>query len=75
LSSYIWKLEDENKNYDIGWEVIDRGKEFNPTSRKCLLCIKEKFHIIHHPAGSTLNSRSELFSTCRHRCDKLLSNT
>lgn len=73
LSSFIWQLKDENKNYDIGWEVIDRGKEFNPTSRKCLLCMKEKYHIIHHPTGSTLNLRSELFSTCRHRCDKLLS--
>ena len=46
----------------IGWEIIDSGKECNPTSRKCLLCIKEKFHIIHHPDGSTLNSRSEFFS-------------
>ena len=62
LSSFMWQLRDENKKYDIGWEVIDHGKEFNAASRKCLLCMKEKFHIIDHPAGSTLNSRSELFS-------------
>ena len=73
LSAHIWKLSDLDKDYTIRWSTIDRGKEFNPTSRKCLLCLKEKFHIIHHPAGSSLNLRSELFSTCRHRCDKLLS--
>ena len=74
LSTYIWKLADENKNFTIKWSCIDRGKEFDPSTRKCLLCLKEKYHIIHHPTGSTLNTRSELFSTCRHRCDKLLSN-
>ena len=75
LSTHIWKLLDENKNFTMKWRSIDRGKEFNPSTRKCLLCIKEKFHIIYHPAGSTLNMRSELFSTCRHRCAKLLSNS
>ena len=74
LSTHIWKLKDQDKNYDIKWSVIDRGKPFNPITRKCYLCMKEKFNILHHPAGSSLNTRSELFSTCKHRCDKLLIN-
>ena len=74
LSAYIWNLKDKDQEYDVRWQVIDRGPEFNPTSRKCILCIKEKYHIIHNPDGSSLNSRSELFSTCRHRTKKLLSN-
>ena len=74
LSSYIWKLKDDQQDYDIRWQVIDRGREFNPTTRKCLLCMKEKYHIIHNSDGSSLNARSELFSTCRHRTRNLLSN-
>ena len=74
LSSYIWDLKDLDLNYDISWSVIDRGKPFNPVTRRCNLCIKEKFHIIFQPEGASLNKRSELFSTCRHRKKKLLSN-
>ena len=71
MPSYIYDV----RNFTMKWSTIDRGKEFNPSTRKCLLCLKEKFHIIFHPAGSTLNTRSELFSTCRHRCARLLSNS
>ena len=28
-----------------------------------------------HPNGATLNNRSELYSTCRHRLSKLIVNT
>ena len=74
LSSHIWKLEDEGKQFRINWKIIDRGKKFNPSNRKCNLCLKEKFHIIFQPSGASLNKRSELFSTCRHRWQQLLEN-
>ena len=74
LSSHIWKLKDENQTYEIKWTEIDRAPKFNPINRKCRLCIKEKFHIIFQPEGAILNERSELFSTCRHRTQDLLSN-
>ena len=35
----------------------------------------EKFYILFRPEGATLNKRSELFSTCRHRLSQLLENT
>ena len=73
LSTHVWDLQDERKKHDIKWELIDRAPEFNPSSRKCRLCDKEKFYIIFQPEGATLNSRSELFSTCRHRKRLLLS--
>ena len=74
LSTHIWQLKNENKNYNIKWKIIDRGKIFNPTNRKCNLCLKEKYHIIFQPEGASLNKRSELFSACRHRRQKLLEN-
>ena len=74
LSSHIWNLEDTGKKFDLKWRIIDRGKKFNPFSRKCNLCLKEKYHIIFQPSGASLNKRSELFSTCRHRWQQLLEN-
>ena len=53
----------------------DRTKVFNPINKRCGLCTKEKFYIIFKPEGATLNQRSELFSTCRHRLRKLLTDT
>ena len=75
LSTHMWKLKDENTDFDLKWEVIDRANDFNPITKKCRLCLKEKFHIIFQPDGATLNKRSELFSTCRHRLRNLLRNT
>ena len=65
----------ENENYEVKWSIIDRAKEFNPDTKKCRLCIKEKYYIIFQPECASLNDRSELFSTCRHRKKKLLANT
>ena len=75
LSTHLWKLKDERNNYDIKWNIVDRAPDFNPTTRKCRLCLKEKYYIIFQPEGATLNNRSELFSTCRHRLRLLLNNT
>ena len=77
LSSHVWSLKDqgltEGLNFDITWKILDRGPSFNPVSRKCILCLKEKFFIMYHPESSSLNRRSEVFNTCRHRLQGLLS--
>ena len=75
LSTHLWKLTDMNKNYDLKWNILDRAPDFNPVTRKCRLCLKEIFYIMFQPEGATLNKRSELFSTCRHRLRLLLNNT
>ena len=75
LSSHVWNLKDQNKNFEINWKLVDRATDFNPTTRKCRLCLKEKFYIIFQPEGASLNKRSELFSACRHRLRLLLENT
>ena len=75
LSSFIWNLKRKNENFEINWRIKDRAAAFNPVSRKCYLCLKEKYFIIFQPEGASLNLRSELFSTCRHRLRQLLANT
>ena len=75
LSKYVWKLKNENVPYSISWKVIARGRGFNPTTRSCQICLKEKYYIMFRPEGATLNSRDEFFATCRHRLKLLLAKT
>ena len=75
LSHHIWDLKRKKLNFEPKWKIIDRGNVFDPTTRKCRLCLKEKYYIIFQPPGATLNERSELFSTCRHRLSQTLQKT
>ena len=72
LSSHIWDLKDRGADYSVKWKILERAPPFNPVRRKCMLCLKEKFYIMYRPEGSTLNKRSEIFSSCRHRTQSLL---
>ena len=73
LSSHIWSLKNQNKTFDLSWSILERAQNFNPASHKCRLCLKEKFYIIFKPEGATLNLRSELFTSCRHKLGKTLA--
>ena len=74
LSEHIWKLKDNNINYTINWRILDRAPTFNPITRKCRVCLKEKFYIMYDKSGSSLNKRQEVFNTCVHRKSELLEN-
>ena len=75
LSKHIWELKDKNENYDIVWSITDRAPTFNPITRACRLCLKEKYYIMFYPHLASLNERKEFFSTCRHRKQSLFENT
>ena len=75
LSSYIWKLKEEKRNYVLKWRIIDRAPLYNPLTRKCNACNKEKFYIMYRRHMATLNRRSEVYSACKHRIMKLLSKS
>ena len=72
LSTYIWKLREENVNYETNFEIVGRAAPFSPVSGICNLCVSEKYEIIFNPQTASLNSRNELFSACRHRWQALL---
>ena len=74
LSKYIWKLKDENKQFDIKWKIIDRSIPYINGSKRCNLCITEKLHIINSNEQRTISKRSELVSKCRHENKFYLSN-
>lgn len=74
LSKYIWTLKDNNIDHSTSWRTLSSHSTYNSSSKRCNLCLKEKFLIICRPELSTLNKRNELVSSCRHRNKALLRN-
>lgn len=71
LSKYIWQLKDRNIDFSTTWRILARAKPYSSVSKKCNLCLLEKFFIICKPELGTLNKRNELVSSCRHRTKSL----
>ena len=74
LSKHIWTLKDNNIEHFISWRILSSHSPYNSSSKRCNLCLKEKFLIICRPELSTLNKRNELVSSCRHRNKALQHN-
>ena len=52
--------------YQIKWQKIKQARSYSNLSKRCNFCLWEKFFILRRPEVSTLNSRNELTSGCRH---------
>lgn len=75
LSKYVWHLKEKEKDYKITWEIVGRANSYNNRSKKCNLCLLEKYYILFLQKQATLNKKSELVSTCRHARKFLLCST
>lgn len=75
LSKHIWSLKERNIGFEIKWKIIKQAKPYSNATKKCNLCLTEKYFIIYKPEMSTLNKRNELASACRHKKQYLLCNT
>ena len=67
LSKYLWELKEKKENFTISWKILAKARAYSNVSKRCNLCIEEKYFIISNPQMATLNKRNELVSTCRHR--------
>lgn len=74
LSKHIWDLKDNNLDYAIKWNILCRASHYSNSTKRCNLCIAEKFFILCKPRNATLNKRNELVSKCRHKGKFLLGN-
>ena len=72
LSTHIWNLKDQGLTPKIEWKIIGHATPYSPVTKVCQLCTAEKFNIIFNPQLCSLNSRNELFSSCRHKSRLLL---
>ena len=67
LSKHVWTLKESGLEPKIKWEIIRRAAPYKCGARRCDLCLTEKMIIAAANPHTTLNKRSELVSTCRHR--------
>ena len=67
LSTFYWKEKHLGNNPVVTWKYLEKNiPTFNPVTKLCKLCIREKFYIVLRPRLATLNSRQEIFAHCRH---------
>ena len=72
LSKYVWMLKDEEKMFDIKWEILCEVKG-NFLGDACRLCTTEKLFIIEHPAKNILLN-TNCIQKCRHKAKYMLSS-
>ena len=75
LSRYVWKTKDEGLNPKVSWKYLEKNvPDFNPVSEICQLCTREKCQIALNPRVATLNKKTEIFSSCRHRPNYIIGD-
>ena len=76
LAKYIWDLKlKHNVTPTLQWYIVKSVVPYSNITKKCGLCLQEKFEILTYPnPEELLNKRSELVSKCRHVNKFLLSN-
>ena len=67
LSAEIWRIKDQNGQPNVSWRIIRKAKSYTPETKRCNLCLAEKFEIANYPGKNLLNKRSEIIAKCRHR--------
>ena len=66
LSKYIWELKAKGLEHSIKWEVVKRCPSYKCGTRRCKLCLMEKYYILNSDPIHCLNRNSELMQKCRH---------
>ena len=74
----IWNYQ---KNFGKSKSAMEPKKQhgklcpsYNPNSKRCLLCLNEKYEIATYKGNNLLNKRNEIINTCRHRSKCKLVN-
>ena len=73
LAAHIWKLKDNEVTPEFKWSIIDKAAPYIHGSRRCPLCITEKYHIT-YSNSNLINQRSEFAQKCRHQNKFILKN-
>ena len=73
LSKYIWGLKNNQKQYDIKWKILKKAKPYSNTTKRCNLCMEEKY-IMYKPEMASLNQRGGVVTSCLHSRQFFLAN-
>ena len=66
----VWDFKDQKENPKVTFRLVKKVKSYQPGSPRCNLCLEEIWKILTFkcPEGvNLLNTRTEMFSRCRHR--------
>ena len=74
LSKEVWEIKKHSGTPKITWKIIRICRSYNPNSKRCLLCLNDKYEIASYKGESLLNKRTEIINTCRHRSKYKLAN-
>ena len=68
MATHIWDKKD--KGIEVSstkWEIMKKCQKYEPGQKKCDVCVSEKLEIMKNRDPKTLNKRTELMATCRHK--------
>ena len=54
LSKHVWLLKDNNIQHEITWQIVCRAKPYSSSTKRCNLCLSEKFVIICEPGRGAI---------------------
>ena len=66
LSKYVWDLKTRGIPHEIKWRIVAKCQPYRCGSRRCDLCLTEKYEILKANKEDYLNRNSELMQKCRH---------
>ena len=67
-------MKKRNGTPKITYKIIRICPSYNPTSKRCTLCLNKKYEIAANKGDNLLNERTEIINTCRHRSKYKLAN-
>ena len=62
LSKHIWKLKENNQDYTIKWSILKHAISYTGGSKRCNLCLEEKFCILKDINKDNLINKKAKFS-------------
>ena len=74
LSKHIWQLKRYGIEFNLKWSIAAYATPYRCATRRCDLCLTEKYIIARANQNNLLNKRTELMSKCRHRNKYILKN-
>ena len=75
MAAHVWNKKDRGIEVtNTKWEVVKKCQKYGPGQKKCDVCISEKLAIMKDRDLNTLNRRTELMATCRHKTRFKLCN-
>ena len=58
----------------IKWKILKKAKPYSNTTKRCNLCMEEKYIIMFKPEMASLNQRGGVVTSCLHSRKFLLTN-